>query len=171
MTGILLHGMGLSLINFRWKQLRLFRTDIPLARWADVLLMYAEAEVRKNNAAPSADAIAVVNEVRKRAGLGDLPSSATANVEAFLDALLTERGHEMLYEGMRKIDLIRFNQYAQRTAKIKGVAPTHQYVPIPNYAVQQASNLMEKCWYRHLNVRDGKRILRQLAINVIIHYC
>jgi outer membrane protein len=114
-------------------------TDIPLARWADVLLMYAEAEVRKNNAAPSADAIAAVNEVRKRAGLGDLPSSATANVEAFLDALLTERGHEMLYEGMRKIDLIRFNQYAQRTAKIKGVAPTHQYVPIPNYAVQQAS--------------------------------
>ena len=114
-------------------------TDIPLARWADVLLMYAEAEVRKNNAAPSADAIAAVNEVRKRAGLGDLPSSATANAEAFLDALLTERGHEMLYEGMRKIDLIRFNQYAQRTAKIKGVAPTHQYVPIPNYAVQQAS--------------------------------
>lgn len=114
-------------------------TDIPLARWADVLLMYAEAEVRKNNAAPSADAIAAVNEVRKRAGLGELPSSATANVEAFLDALLTERGHEMLYEGMRKIDLIRFNQYAQRTAKIKGVAPTHQYVPIPNYAVQQAS--------------------------------
>ncbi len=45
-------------------------TDIPLARWADVLLMYAEAEVRKNNAAPSADAIAAVNEVRKRAGLG-----------------------------------------------------------------------------------------------------
>ena len=114
-------------------------TDIPLARWADVLLMYAEAEVRKNNAAPSADAFAAVNEVRKRAGLGDLPSSATANAEAFLDALLTERGHEMLYEGMRKIDLIRFNQYAQRTAKIKGVAPSHQYVPIPNYAVQQAS--------------------------------
>lgn len=114
-------------------------TDIPLARWADVLLMYAEAEVRKNNAAPSADAVAAVNEVRKRAGLDDLPSSATASAEAFLDALLTERGHEMLYEGMRKIDLIRFNQYAQRTAKIKGVAPTHQYVPIPNYAVQQAS--------------------------------
>ena len=44
--------------------------------------MYAEAEVRKNNAVPSADAIAAVNEVRKRAGLGDLPSSATANVEA-----------------------------------------------------------------------------------------
>ena len=92
--------------------------------------MYAEAEVRKNNAAPSADAVAAVNEVRKRAGLDDLPSSATASAEAFLDALLTERGHEMLYEGMRKIDL---------TAKIKGVAPTHQYVPIPNYAVQQAS--------------------------------
>ena len=40
-----------------------------------------------------------IRDRRKRAGLGDLPSSATANVEAFLDALLTERGHEMLYEG------------------------------------------------------------------------
>ena len=75
----------------------------------------------------------------------------------------------MLYEGMRKIDLIRFNQYAQCTAKIKGVAPTHQYVPIPNYAVQQASESYGKVLVQ--SVRDGKRILRQLAINVIIHYC
>ena len=121
------------------------RQDIPLARWADVLLMYAEAEVRKNNAAPSADAVAAVNEVRKRAGLDDLPSSATASAEAFLDALLTERGHEMLYEGMRKIDLIRFNQYAQRTAKIKGVAPTHQYVPCLLYTSDDCGQM--SAWY------------------------
>ena len=114
-------------------------TDIPLARWADVLLMYAEAEVRKTNTAPSANALSVVNDVRHRAGLGDLPSSATGSAEAFLEALLVERGHEFLYEGMRKIDLIRFNKYAQYTARIKGVAPTHQYIPLPNYAVQQAS--------------------------------
>lgn len=114
-------------------------TDIPLARWADVLLMYAEAEVRKSNGVPSTDAVAAVNEVRRRAGLTDLPASSTAGSEAFLDAILTERGHELLYEGMRKIDLIRFNKYAQYTARIKGVSPTHQYVPLPNYAVQQAS--------------------------------
>ncbi len=125
--------------------------------------MYAEAEVRKNNAAPSADAVAAVNEVRKRAGLDDLPASATASAEAFLDALLTERGHEMLYEGMRKIDLIRFNQYAQRTAKIK-VAPTHQYVLFP---IMRFSKLPES--YGKVLVQtferdeDGKQILRQLT--------
>ncbi len=113
-------------------------TDIPLARWADVLLMYAEAEVRNTAAAPSAAAVAAVNEVRKRAGIGDLPTSATGSAEAFLEALLTERGHEMLYEGMRKIDLIRFNKFALRSFQIKGVVPTHQYMPLPNYAVQQA---------------------------------
>lgn len=113
-------------------------TDVPLARWADVLLMYAEADVRKSNSTPSADAIAAVNEVRHRAGLGDLPATATASKDAFLDALLTERGHELLFEGIRKIDLIRFNQYAQRTYQCKGVKPTHQYMPLPNYVVDRA---------------------------------
>lgn len=118
-----------------------FGNDFPLARWADVLLMYAEAEVRLSGAAPSQDAISAVNEVRHRAGLGNMPSSATSSAEAFLDALLTERGHEFWYEGFRKIDLIRFNQYAQRCKKIKGCVPTHQYMPIPNYAIDEASAL------------------------------
>jgi hypothetical protein len=114
-------------------------TDIPLARYADVLLMYAEAEVRNTNT-PSALAVAAVNEVRHRAGLGDLPAAATSGKDAFLDAILTERGHELYYEGMRKIDLIRFNCYAQEVFKIKGVRPTHQYVPLPNYAVEAAES-------------------------------
>ena len=58
-------------------------TDIPLARWADVLLMYAEAKVRLSKAAPTTDAIAAVNEVRNRAGLGDLSSVDTSSAEAF----------------------------------------------------------------------------------------
>lgn len=114
-------------------------TDIPLARWADVLLMYAEAEVRNSNSVPSA-AIAAVNEVRARAGLDDLPASATSSKEAFLDAILTERGHELWYEGVRKIDLIRFNRYAQEVFRNKGVRPTHQYMPLPNYVVEAAES-------------------------------
>ena len=113
-------------------------TDIPLARWSDVLLMFAEAQVRLTGTAPSTDAVNAVNEVRHRAGLNDLPATALVNKDAFLEALLTERGHELLYEGMRKIDLIRFNKFAQRVFQIKGVVPTHQYMPLPNYAVQQA---------------------------------
>jgi hypothetical protein len=113
-------------------------TDIPLARWADVLLMYAEASARKAQAVPSGEALQAVNEVRARAGLAPLEGAALASYESFLDALLAERGHELLYEGNRKIDLVRFNKYRRNCKLYKGLEPTHQYMPIPNYAVQQA---------------------------------
>lgn len=112
--------------------------DIPLARWADVLLMYAETQARLKNSVTT-EAVNAVNEVRKRAGLSGLSSSATSNVEAFLDAILLERGHELFYEGCRKIDLIRFNKFAQKVYQGKGCMPTHQYMPVPNYAVEQSA--------------------------------
>ncbi len=112
--------------------------DIPMARWADVLLMYAEADARLNGSV-SKEALSAVNKVRARAGLGGLSSAKTASVHAFLDAILDERGHELFYEGQRKIDLIRFNCFAQKNFLAKGIVPKSQYVPIPNYAVQQAA--------------------------------
>lgn len=110
--------------------------DFPLARWADALLLHAEADVRAHGKV-SVAAIDEVNQVRHRAGLNDLPEVATASVEAFLDALLTERGHETYYEGNRKIDLIRFNKYYTILNSF-GRAPSSQYFPLPNFAVQQA---------------------------------
>ncbi|MDR0507500.1 MAG: RagB/SusD family nutrient uptake outer membrane protein [Dysgonamonadaceae bacterium] len=115
-------------------------TDIPLARWADVLLMYAEAVARKNRTVPNGEALKGVNDVRARAGLPALDSSVTGNYDKFMDALLAERGHEFLYEGFRKIDLIRFNKYRRNCRLYKGVTPSHQYMPIPNYAVEQAES-------------------------------
>jgi len=112
--------------------------DWPLARWADVLLMKAELETRISHAAPSAHAVECVNQVRRRAGISDLSASETASYDAFMDALLAERGREFLFEGMRKIDLIRFNRYATRTYAVKGYVPTHQYMPLPNFIVEQA---------------------------------
>lgn len=114
--------------------------DFPLARWADVLLMMAEAEVRQSNAKPSTNAINAVNEVRNRAGLDNLSVQQTASKEVFLKAILEERAKEFLYEGQRKIDLIRFNKYAQSCYKVKNMLPTHQYIPLPNYIVEQAKS-------------------------------
>ena len=110
--------------------------DIELARWADVLLLYAEAAVRKGNSVPQ-EAIDAVNEVRARAGLAGLSADKTASVDAFLDALLLERGHELLFEGCRKIDLIRFGKYYQ-TMSARGRTPESEYFPIPNFSVEQA---------------------------------
>ena len=115
-------------------------TDIPLARWADVLLMYAETVARKNNAVPAGEALQNVNDVRARAGLAPLSGAAVANYAGFMSALLAERGHEFLYEGGRKIDLIRFNMYRRNCVAIKGIAPSHQYMPLPNYAVEEAAS-------------------------------
>lgn len=114
-------------------------TDIPLARWADVLLMYAEAEARKNNSVPTGEAMDGVNAVRERAGLPALSGTSVASYDGFMDAILAERGWEFLYEGFRKIDLIRFNKYRHNCILI-GKTPTHQYMPLPNFAVQQAQS-------------------------------
>lgn len=111
-------------------------TDFPLARWADVLLLYAEALVRTNNTVNST-AVDCVNQVRNRAGLANLTSDKTSSLSNFLDALLAERGHELMYEGCRKVDLIRFGKY-YTTMKEYGRTPSSEYFPIPNYAIEQA---------------------------------
>jgi hypothetical protein len=113
-------------------------TDIPLARWADVLLMYAEAVARKNKAVPTGEALDGVNAVRARAGLKPLGDAVLASYDAFMDALLAERGWEFHYEGFRKIDQIRFNKFRHNNKIIKGIAPTLQYLPLPNYFVNNA---------------------------------
>lgn len=112
--------------------------DIPLARWADVLLLHAEAVTRANNSV-SAEAVAEVNQIRHRAGLADLTADKTASVDAFLQAILDESGHETYCEGHRKTDLIRFGCYYSKMSKM-GHTPTSEYIPLPDYAVDQAAN-------------------------------
>ena len=112
--------------------------DVALARWADVLLMYAEADVRLHGKV-SQQAVQAVNQVRQRAGIADLSADKTASVSAFMDALLEERGHELWFEGQRKIDLIRFGKY-YTTMSALGRTPTSEYIPLPDYAVEQAAN-------------------------------
>lgn len=110
--------------------------DIPLARWADVLLLHAEAETRATGSV-NKDAVDEINEIRHRAGLGDLTSDKTANAEAFLNAILDESAHETFCEGHRKTDLIRFGCYYKKMSAM-GHTPTSEYIPLPDYAVDQA---------------------------------
>lgn len=110
-------------------------SDMTIARWSDALLQFAELTVRESGNVTT-EAIDAVNQVRRRAGLGDLTAAQTSGKEAFLDAILTERGHELYYEGCRKIDLIRHNKYARKVYEVKKTIPTHQYMPLPDYAVR-----------------------------------
>ena len=80
--------------------------DFPIFRYADVLLMKAEALMRLNNGVATQPAVDVANEVRDRANA--TPYSTTTLT---LDELLMERGRELCWEGFRRQDLIRFGRF------------------------------------------------------------
>ncbi|WP_266202660.1 RagB/SusD family nutrient uptake outer membrane protein [Pontibacter kalidii] len=103
--------------------------DFVVFRYADVLLMKAEALLRLGN---TGEALDLVNQVRARAGVSPL-SSLT------LDLLLEERGREFAWEGWRRNDLIRFGKFTQDTWEFKTNTQEHRRLfPIP--AQQLASN-------------------------------
>ncbi|HET8810755.1 MAG TPA: RagB/SusD family nutrient uptake outer membrane protein [Flavobacteriaceae bacterium] len=84
-------------------------TDFPMFRLADVYLMYAEAVLRGGGGNMS-DAVAYVNQLRARAYDGGGQITAA---ELTLDFILDERGRELYWEGHRRTDLIRFQQFSQ----------------------------------------------------------
>lgn len=79
-------------------------TNIPIIRYADVLLMYAEAENEADG--PSAEAYHAVNLVRERAGIPDLPPALSQ--EAFRRAVRVERLREFPGEGILYFDVKRW---------------------------------------------------------------
>jgi hypothetical protein len=78
--------------------------NYPVLRYADVLLMYAEA-VNEINGAPTADAYHAINQVRERAHIADLTPGLSQS--AFRDSVFLERRKEFIQEGHRWFDLVR----------------------------------------------------------------
>ena len=106
-------------------------TDIPLIRYADILLTRAEA--LNELGGPTPQALALVNQVRTRAGLDILPPVDVASMTTLRDAILRERGWEFITEGKRREDLIRQGKFISG-ALARGItvaAPKHLLFPIP----------------------------------------
>ncbi|MFC3158963.1 RagB/SusD family nutrient uptake outer membrane protein [Chryseobacterium arachidis] len=83
--------------------------NIPIIRYADVLLMYAETQ-NYLNGGPTAAGIAALQQVRNRAGIGSM--AIPSGQQAFEDALVQERKWEFSDEFMLRTDLIRMNRIA-----------------------------------------------------------
>jgi starch-binding outer membrane protein, SusD/RagB family len=77
--------------------------DWYIIRYADILLMYAEA-VNEANKAPNSEAFTALNLVRARAGLGALSG---LDYNAFRTAVYNEERLESPFEGHRWFDLLR----------------------------------------------------------------
>ena len=86
----------------------LFASNIKY-RYADVLLLKAEALILKQN--PDLDgAASIINQIRTRAGLASIPASNISSKEAALESMLKERRKELAFEGHRWNDLVRLGK-------------------------------------------------------------
>ena len=120
--------------------------DFPVFRYADALLMKAECELR---GATGADGLASYNLVRGRAGL---PVASSYTLQDVLD----ERGRELLLEGWRRSDLIRFGKFTGNdylwawkggVQAGKGVPSYMNLFPIPENDLNSNPNLSQNDGY------------------------
>lgn len=105
-------------------------TDIPVFRYADILLTLAEALNELNG--PTQQSLDWINAVRTRANVPALTLADATSKEVFRDLILRERGWEFISEGKRREDLIRHGKFIS-SAVARGVnaKPHHVLFPIP----------------------------------------
>lgn len=94
-----------------------------LMRYADVLLMAAEAYHFSNN---DPQALIEMNKIRDRANLDDITAS-----DDIFQAIVTERQLELAFEGSRYWDLVRWNLAVQELGSLGYTANKHELFPIP----------------------------------------
>ena len=111
--------------------------DIPLLRWADVLLMAAEAhnEVAYDGSQEGV-AMKYLNEVRRRAKASEYDVATLSSQESFRAAVLLERRLEMPFEMHRWFDLVRTDTAIEAMAKVGLTITKEDYLyPLPKTEV------------------------------------
>ena len=112
--------------------------DIPVYRYAEVLLIYAEASARVEGVTEAN--LDAVNQVRRRAfgldpsAVSDIDFAITdLTVQGFLDLILQQKAYETQFEGKRWLDLKRTGRAQEFVMKNKGItiAEKHYLWPIP----------------------------------------
>lgn len=112
--------------------------DWVILRYADVLLLYAEAILAGGNSTTDPRAIDAFNQVRARAGLEEVANLTRQD-------LLEERRVEFVYENQRLYDLIRFGE-ADNVLQLFSVqnslayTPDKKYLPFPQREIDNLPN-------------------------------
>jgi len=126
------------------------RNNFIVLRYADVLLMYAEALNELNG--PTVEAYWAINKIRERARNGnsgshlfDLQGLTQAE---FREAVLQERSWELCFEGHRRWDLLRTDTYiTKKTAGGVVAEEKHLLYPIPTIQMDVNSALVQNPGY------------------------
>ena len=144
-----------------------FQLKWQILRYADVLLMFAEAENEINNG-PTTAAYNAINAVRRR-GFGKPIATPDASIDIaglsktdFFKAIVRERSLELGGEGVRKFDLIRWNllntAFAETKANLLAISnaaaltnPTYM-AAYPAYAI--STTLPTSMYYKTTSTSD-----------------
>ncbi|MGN7889997.1 RagB/SusD family nutrient uptake outer membrane protein [Dyadobacter endophyticus] len=125
-------------------------TSRPVLRYADVLLMHAEA-LNESNDGPNAEAYAALNKVRTRAGLTPL---SALTYQAFKEAVWLERRLELTFENSRRYDLVRTGRLIEAVKAENSfnrnalILPHHVLLPIPQNDMDVNPKLVQNPGYK-----------------------
>ncbi|WP_224998992.1 RagB/SusD family nutrient uptake outer membrane protein [Cesiribacter sp. SM1] len=111
--------------------------DIAFIRYADVLLVKAEALARKGDFGA---ALPIVNEIRER-------SDASVLITVTLNDIFEERGRELAFEMSRRRDLIRFGKFTDAWEFKEASEPFRNLYPIPRAAIDANPKLVQNPGY------------------------
>ncbi|MFI2742930.1 RagB/SusD family nutrient uptake outer membrane protein [Zhouia sp. PK063] len=111
--------------------------DYVIFRYADVLLMKAEALMRMGD---NAQALIIVNNIRTNRGASTI---ATLNTDVMID----ERGRELWLENWRRHDLIRFGKFLDAWDEKPASDPKYLLFPIPSSQIVANPNLTQNPGY------------------------
>ena len=118
----------------------------PVLRYADVLLMEAEALCELNRLS---DAIVPLNKVRDRAGLDDVSVTTQNDLR---NKIRKERRIELAFEGSNWFDIIRYDSGEYVKQFMQGIGKTnftakHLLLPIPQKEIDANPNLTQNAGY------------------------
>ena len=129
--------------------------NFPILRYADVLLMYAEA-INEYAGAPDDQAKEAIREIRKRAGV-KTDESLLGDYRSFRDLVRNERGRELAFEGLRKWDLIRWGTVVEKMHNAGTNQPTenkYRNVSYTNYASANYANVTARHIYLPIPTKE-----------------
>lgn len=126
--------------------------DIVLLRFADVLLMYAEAQ--NEAAGPDAGVYAAVNRVRARPGVAMPPLPAGLSKDSMRTRIRQERRSELSFENLRYFDLKRWriakdvlSGITNPTGAKRSFLDKHYLWPIPQAEINILGNAYQNPGY------------------------
>ncbi len=129
--------------------------NFPILRYSDVLLMYAEA-INEYAGAPDDIAWRAVLAVRERAGIQTDKSQYSGQNE-FRNLVRNERGRELVFEGLRKYDLIRWGIFVERMHLAGTYVPDDSKIrnkTITDFAATTYANVSERHIYLPIPTKE-----------------